>query len=159
MNIFVKDENERLIVNEDIVNRLQEIESQKSKLADEETNIRNAILEGMIENNIEKCTTKNFTFTQVIPKNIEIFDKDAFLMNENDDVISCFTGFSEIVTFDEAKFKTEHPEMYEKYSTVKVEAEVDVKKLQKTLKPIYDKYCHIQESNKRISLRIVKKAE
>lgn len=157
MNIFVKDENEKITVNEEIVNRLQEIENQKLKLDEEESNIRKAILEGMIENNIEKCTTKNFTFTQVLPKNIEIFDKDAFLMNENDELISYFTSFSEIVTFDEDKFKFENPSMYEKYSTVKIDAEVDVKKLQKTLRPVYDKYCHIQESNKPITLRIVKK--
>ena len=154
MKIFETNEDGRLTVSKEAATRLQEIGNQITALNDEESLIRHEILEGMVANNIEKCTSCNMTFTQVMPKSKGIFDADSFLLNESEDVVKCFTTFEESDEFDVENFKQENPEMYERYTKKNIIPIVDVKKLQKTLEPVFKKYYSETPSDKPSTLRI-----
>lgn len=160
MQIFEKNENGRLTVSKATVARLNEISFIIDELNDEELYLRRSILEGMIENNIDKCSQEGMTFTQVMPKPKATFDVDSFLLNESEDVVKCFTTFEEQEEFDFEKFKEENPEVYKKYTKKNIIPDVDTKKLQKTLQPVFNKYYHEEPSDKPSTLRITfKKGE
>ncbi len=160
IQIFEKNENGRLSVSKAAVSKLNEISSTIDELNDEKNYFRRSILEGMIEHNIDKCSQEGMTFTQVMPKPNATFDIDSFLLNEPEDVVKCFTSFEEQEEFDFEKFKEENPEMYKKYTKTNIISNVDTKKLQKTLLPVFNKYYHEEPSDKPSTLRItVKKGE
>jgi len=160
IKIFDKDEKGRLTVSKAAVSRLKQISEISDELSKEENSIRQSILNGMVENHIDKCTQDGMTFTQVMPKAKGTFDVDNFLLNETEDVVKCFTTFDEESYFDEEAFKNENPELYKKYVKTNIIPNVDTKKLQKTLQPVFDKYYHEEPSNKPATLRItVKKGE
>lgn len=154
MNILEKIDNERLSVSRQVTNRLIEIEELKSQLEKEEKELRSSILSEMLNNNVDKCITDNVSFSQVIPKNKVEFNNDDFIMNESEDVVSCFTDISSEDVFDENKFKLENPDLYKKYVNTIFHSEVDTKKLEKTLPLVYKKYAKEIQSDKPISLRI-----
>ena len=157
IKIFEKDENGRLNVSQATVQRLKEIDEQVNTLNDEENFIRHEILDGMIQNQIDKCSTSGMTFTQVMPKPKGTFDIESFLLNESEDVVKCFTTFEEEDEFDIEKFKAENPELYKKYTKTNIIPTVDTKKMEKTLTPIFEKYWHEIPSDKPVTLRITTK--
>lgn len=159
MAILEKDGNERLSVSKKVANRLVEIEELKSQLDAEEKELRTSILQEMINNNVDKCTTDNVSFTQIIPKNKVEFNNDDFIMNESEDVVNCFTDISSEEIFNEDKFRTENPDLYKKYLDTIFHTEVDTKKLEKTMPLVYKKYAKETKSDKPISLRIAIKKE
>lgn len=150
--------NDRKTISDEVSKRLSEIDAKIDELSKEKNELRKNILDAMIENNIDRCVCKDgTTFTQIIPSKIIDFDKDAFVMNEPEDVVKCFSTFEEHNTFNEEKFMNENPELYKKYSDSSIETIVDTDKLSKTLPTIYRKYVTEKESNKAISLRVGKK--
>lgn len=157
IKIFEKDENGRLTVSDQAAQRLKEIDEQVTILNNEENLIRHEILEGMIQNQIDKCSTLGMTFTQVMPKPKGTFDVDAFFLNESEDIIKCFTTFEEEEEFDIERFKSEKPELYMKYLNKNIITNVDVKKMEKTLTPVFKKYWHEEPSDKPTTLRITTK--
>lgn len=157
LKIFEKDENGRLTVSQATVQRLNEIDEQVTALNDEESLIRHEILDGMIQNQIDKCSSHGLTFTQVMPKAKGTFDTDSFLLNESEDIVRCFTAFEEEDEFDIDKFKAENPELYKKYVKQNITPIVDTKKLEKTLTPVFKKYWHEIPSDKPTTLRIAAK--
>ena len=160
IKIFETNEEGRLTVSKEAAIRLQEIDSQITALNDEENYLRHEILDGMIANNIDRCSSCGMTFTQVMPKAKGTFDTDSFLLNESEDVVKCFTTFEETEEFDIETFKKENPEMYKKYVKQNIIPTVDVKKLQKLLEPVFNKYYSEIPSDKPSTLRItIKKGE
>ena len=157
MNI-TDSKNGRVSISDEAANMLSEIDAKIDELTKQKNELRKQILDAMIENHIDKCSTENgITFTQIIPANISHFDTDAFIMNEPEDVVSCFTSFDEIKTFDEEKFEKENPELYEKYCNKEVETNVDTDKLEKALPIVFKKYYSEEESDKPVTLRVGKK--
>ena len=139
IKIFEEDENGRLTVSKAAAARLKQI---------------NEISDEMSENHIDKCSQEGMTFTQVMPKAKGTFDVDNFLLHETEDVVKCFATFEEESYFDEEAFKNENPELYKKYVKTNIIPNVDTKKLQKALKPVFDKYWHEEPSDKPSTLRI-----
>lgn len=157
IKLFEEDSNGRLTVSEEAASRLQQISSEIAALSNEETFIRHHILDGMIANNIERCSSCGLTFTQVNPKPKGEFDVDSFLMNESEELVKCFTTFEETKTFDEEAFKADNPELYEKYVKTDIIPTVDIKKMEKVLEPTFKKYWHETPSTKPVTLRISSK--
>jgi len=158
--IFEINEEGRLTVSKETATRLQEIDEQVTALNDEENLIRHEILDGMVVNNIDKCSSCGMIFTQVMPKAKVTFDTDSFLLNETEDVVKCFTTFEETEEFDFETFKAENPEMYKKYTKKNIIPIVDTKKMQKVLEPVFKKYYSEIPSDKPSTLRITfKKGE
>ena len=151
---FEKDENGMLTVSKETVRRLEEIGKEQNGLATEEKAIRAGILDGLIANNIEKCSAGNMSFTQVIPKPKASFDVDSFLLNEPEDVVNCFTSYEESEEFDVESFKKDNPELYRKYTKKEIMPIVDTAKMQKALEPIFRKYYSEIPSDKPATLRI-----
>lgn len=154
IKIFEEDENGRLTVSKAAAARLKQINEISDEMSEEESFIRNSILDGMVENHIDRCSQEGMTFTQVMPKAKGMFDVDNFLLHETEDVVKCFATFEEESYFDEEAFKNENPELYKKYVKTNIIPNVDTKKLQKTLKPVFDKYWHEEPSDKPSTLRI-----
>lgn len=157
MTMLETNEEGRLTVSTKVATKLQEIDNQIKALNDEESFIRHQILDEMVANNIDRCSSCGLTFTQVIPKAKGVFDTDNFLLNESEDVIKCFTNFEENEEFDIEKFKIENHELYEKYTKKNIVPIVDTKKLQKTLEPVFKKYYSETSSDKLPTLRITTK--
>lgn len=157
LKIFEKDENGRLTVSQETVQRLNDINKEVATLNDEESLIRHEILDGMIQNQIDKCSSFGMTFTQVMPKPKGTFDVDSFLLNESEDVVKCFTTFEEEDEFNIEKFKAENPELYNKYLSKNITPVVDTKKMEKTLTSVFNKYWHETPSDKPATLRITTK--
>lgn len=157
IKIFETNEEGRLTVSKEAAMRLHEIDNEVTALNDEENLIRHQILDGMVANNIDRCSSCGLTFTQVMPKAKGLFDTDNFLLNESEDVVKCFTTFEEQEEFDFETFKKENPEVYKKYTKQIIIPTVDTKKLQKTLEPVFKKYYSEEPSNKPVTLRITSK--
>lgn len=157
-NILAVTENGRKVISEEAAKELLRIDSEIDSLNASKTELRNLILDAMIENNIEKCgTDSGLTFTQVIPAKIGLFDSNSFMLNENESIVRCFTQFDETKTFDEERFARENPELYDKYCSTDVQANVDTDKLAKTLPDIFKKYYSEKDSDKPVTLRVGKK--
>lgn len=155
---IIEDVDGRKRISDDAAIELQELSTKIDELKQQEAELRQQILTGMIENNIDRCTMQNgTTFTQIIPAKIGSFDTDSFILNESEDIVRCFTIFEITSTFDEERFKAEHPEMYEAYSNKSICTNVETDKLQKTLPVIFDKYYSEKDSDKPITLRVTKK--
>lgn len=160
IKILEVNENDRLTVSKDVVLRLKEINNITTELSNEEKDLRTQILDSMLANNIDKCESCGMTFSQVVPKSKGTFNTDEFMLNESEDVVKCFTTFTEESYFDEETFKKDNPELYEKYVKRNIIPLVDTSKLEKTLTPIFNKYYTEIQSDKPISLRIgTKKGE
>ena len=157
-NILAVTENGRKVISEEAAKELLRIDSEIDALNASKTELRNLILDAMIENNIEKCgTDSGLTFTQVIPAKVGLFDSNSFMLNEAESIVRCFTQFDETKTFDEERFARENPELYDKYCSTDVQANVDTDKLAKTLPDVFKKYYSEKDSDKPVTLRVGKK--
>lgn len=145
------------ILNEKVEKILNDLEFAKTQLAESEQTFRKELLNAMIENNIYSSKIGNFTITQVIPHDIITFNKDDFLLNEKEEIIQAVTTVIDKEEFNLDKFKKENPELYNKYCEHQYETEIDLKKLEKFLPNIHDKYSQRVINDKAITLRITKK--
>lgn len=154
MNIIEHDENDRLTISKEASSKLSKLMSDISSLKAEESELRKEILEEMIANNIERCTVEGLSFTQVQPKPICFFDEDAFLLNEHESITKIFTNVEEVKAFDEERFKTEQPDLYNQYLKSDIQTHVMTDMLQKALPTIFKKYYSETESDKKVTLRV-----
>lgn len=78
------------------------------------------------------------------------------MKGESLEISSVFTVISEKDVFDLEKFKSENPDLYNKYTDSHIDTTVDTKKLEKTLPDVYRKYITITPSTRPITLRVAK---
>lgn len=147
----------QLTINKEVETLLDNYTSAKEELETAEKELRKAILEAMINNNIISTNVGKYTLSQIVPKAKEVFNSEEFITNENEDVVNAVTNIQDTTFFDVETFMKENPEMYNKYLKHKYEYNIDTKKLQDFLPNIYKKYLSIQDSDRQISLRITKK--
>lgn len=156
-NIIIRNDKGEVIVNPEVGTLLNDILTEKEKLMQKELELKHSILTAMKENDIQTADVDGFKFSQVVPKPLSKFDTDAFLLNENEEILSAFITISEEKLFNIEKFKSEQAEMYERYSETYQNVDVNTKKLCKTLPAIYNKYYSETPSDKEITLRVTKK--
>ena len=119
----------RLTVDVKVAETLSSLEQTKAEIDEQISEIRKGILEEMVANNIVKCSSAHYNFTQIQPKPITHFDNDKFMQNENIDIVNFVsTVTEEEPVFDIEKFKADHKDLYDAYMKVDMKI-LETKKL------------------------------
>ena len=136
---------------------LDEAEELKEAANEHYNECRAALLKVMIDNQIYQAKIGKYTISQVVPKKVVTFDVEKFMTEQNQDIINAFTKNEQTFEFDMETFIKECPEIYSKYLRKQDNYVVDTDRLSKVLPEIYNKYITITDSDKPISIRILKK--
>lgn len=153
-DLIIKDEDNNIITVDQAECILDEYYDIKETIEEAEKKLRECILNSMLQNNIVKSKIGKYTVSLTNCKDIEVFNENDFLKNENEDIVKNFVNEEKTENFNLELFKKEHFDLYNQYTTITVNRIVDSKKLNKYLPNVYQKYISIKESDKKVSLRI-----
>lgn len=128
----------------------------KEQIETAETELRSAILQAMVDNNIFQAKVGKYVISLIVPKKETQFDIDSFLMNENEDIVKAMTETTETSSFDIDSFMKDCPQLYLKYQKKDYVTTVNEEKLLKTFPDIYAKYVTELPSKKKTTIRIAK---
>ncbi len=153
MNIIITDENGRLTVSTQAVEKYQELQELIDTYTAQQKELKSNILQEMIKNKVTQSKVLGYTISLVQPKDKEIFSTEDFLHDEDIAIISLFTSFNEEKEFDVDMLKSKYPEIYNECCKTQTTYDVDVEKLKKSLPEVYKKYTKVEKSTKDATLQ------
>lgn len=115
--------------------------------------LREAILNAMIDNNIQTAHIGKYTISQVVPKSTITFDYESF-KSENANILPDYSTTTETESFDMDLLKSKYPDIYNEIRKVNKVTVVDTKKLEKSIPTLFQKYATEIKSDKKITLAI-----
>lgn len=151
-NYLVKSENGVIAINNAVEQQLDMYEA----VAAEEKEFKQKLLEALVANDVTNVKGEKYTFSQVVPKNTVIFDKDKFVLEQDEDLVASFSEIKTTETFDMDAFKEKYPEIYQEFVKTTDDIVIDEKSLAKKLPSIYAKYSTEIKTDKPTTLRISK---
>lgn len=111
--------------------------------------VKQSIITAMLDNNIKTAKVGKYKFSVREPKEKWNFDVDKFINEENEEIVVAFSSVETTTSkvFDMEKFRTECPDIYEKYLVEQKEEKlvVDDNKLWSTLRNVWEKYATKEE--------------
>lgn len=148
-------------LNAEVVDVFENLEKASEDSLNKLNEFRKLILSEMKENDILTLDASNdkikLKITRVIPNDIETFDDELFLENEDTQFLDKFvTITSTKLPFDTEKFSKDYPELYEKYCKTIDTFSVNTDNLKKMFPDVYNTYTQVIKSTKSETLRIGK---
>ena len=155
--LIIKDSTGTAYLSTTVVSILNNYYEAKEKFEKYENELRQALKNVMFDNNIMNAKIGEYSISQVIPKPIIEFDTNAFIDNENEDIVNAFTKIETEYVFDLEEFKKDNPMLFTHYyKQVVKDVQVDTEKLKAVFPAIYEKYETIKESKKQKTITIRK---
>lgn len=155
LQLITKNTEGALEVVPEVEDLIDEIEDLKNDAKQAEDDLKGAILDAMIENDLQKAKVGKYTLSQVKPSPTITFDDKSF-KKDNPNLIEDFTESSVTESFDLESLKKEFPDVYAKFVVKTTHTSINLKLLEKRLPNIYSKYATEVKSDKEPTLKIIK---
>lgn len=157
------EENKLLFVDEDGVlqidanaldDAIAEREKRKAEWDEFDEQSKSLILDALSKTGMVSAKTSRYSVNGVYPADIIQFDEEGFLANTPEEVSVEFVDINEQEEFDFERFKAEHPELAAKYTTKTMVPVVNLKKLEKKMPALFEKYVTRTKSDKKPYIRV-----